>query len=675
MLLVEIASYYLAVQLVTLLVLPLTCVVCRRLPDSGYTLTKAMGVLTIGLVYWLGWSYGAWSANRHGLLLSVLAWAVIGVALVANKQKLSQSLGRLVARERWPIIIVTEVVFLAVYLGWLWVRGHAPAVAHTEQPADLMLLNALWYSRHYPPLDPWLSGMPISYYYLGYWFMDTLGWLAVQSPLITYNLGQACWYAMLWVGALGLGYNLVLLSFPDRILKGLTGGLLTAASVAFLSNVRAAYDAVVDHHAALWWWPASRVLHDADSTGRLIDLITEFPFFSYYLGDNHPHTLAMPFLLLVLGLSLNLFMDLRCSKLDLFSSFIARWRLLFCLIFSTAALIAINPWDYPLAVALAVGAYFLAVPSVKQAVKSGLFVLLLVGAGILIAWPYIATAQSQVLGLAWNTFRLASVKGFFLVFGFFFPGVLLFILLWWKNRVTMPSPSQPFVALLLVLAVLIVVGTQLFYINDFFHSRMNTIFKFYYQVWLLLAIVSAYGIVSTRIKILRWLALLIMVGATIYPVRALAELARSSWRGMNVLAAMAAADPDRYAMVKWVRSNIGQRTIVLEAPGTSYHEDNNAVSIFTGRPTLLGWQGHELQWRGLTYSQISVARLAALFSIYHPDDPETLKNTLKSWQINYVVVGPQERRQYLFAEREVKIFAKVMTPIYSNQTFTVWHRK
>ena len=37
------------------------------------------------------------------------------------------------------------------------------------------------------------------------------------------------------------------------------------------------------------------------------EIIDEFPFFSYLLGDLHPHVLAMPFDLLAVGVALNLF--------------------------------------------------------------------------------------------------------------------------------------------------------------------------------------------------------------------------------------------------------------------------------------------------------------------------------------------------------------------------------
>ena len=56
-----------------------------------------------------------------------------------------------------------------------------------------------------------------------------------------------------------------------------------------------------------WWWRSSRVLQDLDLANNHIEVIDEFPAFSYILGDNHPHVMAMPFAVLVVGIALNIF--------------------------------------------------------------------------------------------------------------------------------------------------------------------------------------------------------------------------------------------------------------------------------------------------------------------------------------------------------------------------------
>lgn len=75
---------------------------------------------------------------------------------------------------------------------------------------DLMFMNSIVSSPTYPPMDAWLGGYPIPYYYFGYWMLTTLGLLSGQPPAIAYNLGQACWYGLLLSGsAFGVGYNLL----------------------------------------------------------------------------------------------------------------------------------------------------------------------------------------------------------------------------------------------------------------------------------------------------------------------------------------------------------------------------------------------------------------------------------------------------------------------------------
>jgi YYY domain-containing protein len=109
-----------------------------------------------------------------------------------------------------------------------------------------------------------------------------------------------------------------------------------------------------------WWWRASRVVQDFDLVGAPQEVIDEFPFFSFLLGDLHPHVLSLPFNMLGIGVTLNLFLGgwrgivkfrdyrLHTTPRDFFFAALVLGGLAF-----------LNTWDILPAAALMVGAYVL----------------------------------------------------------------------------------------------------------------------------------------------------------------------------------------------------------------------------------------------------------------------------------------------------------------------------
>ncbi len=55
------------------------------------------------------------------------------------------------------------------------------------------------------------------------------------------------------------------------------------------------------------------------------------------------------------------------------------------------------------------------------------------------------------------------------------------------------SPETGFALLLVLFGGLLVTGPEFFFLRDQFGNRMNTIFKFYYQAWLMWGVVAAFG--------------------------------------------------------------------------------------------------------------------------------------------------------------------------------------
>ena len=55
-----------------------------------------------------------------------------------------------------------------------------------------------------------------------------------------------------------------------------------------------------------WWWGRATRVIDTTEDGKSLDYtITEFPFFSFTLGDLHPHVMSLPFFLIAATLIFN----------------------------------------------------------------------------------------------------------------------------------------------------------------------------------------------------------------------------------------------------------------------------------------------------------------------------------------------------------------------------------
>jgi len=91
-----------------------------------------------------------------------------------------------------------------------------------------------------------------------------------------------------------------------------------------------------------------------------MEVISEFPFFSFLLGDNHPHVLALPFVLLALALALSFWL----RPLDEDAPGGSRWHAWLCQVGLPApwelllwglllgGLGFLNTWDYPIYLAI-----------------------------------------------------------------------------------------------------------------------------------------------------------------------------------------------------------------------------------------------------------------------------------------------------------------------------------
>ena len=68
------------------------------------------------------------------------------------------------------------------------------------------------------------------------------------------------------------------------------------------------------------------------------------------------------------------------------------------------------------------------------------------------------------------------------------------------------------------------------------------------------------------------------------------------------------------------------------------------VASSTGRPTILGWEGHERQWRSADTD--FAKRQQDVRTIYATQSAGEAAALLDAYDVAYVVVGPRERAVY-----------------------------
>lgn len=347
--------WWLALVMMGTAVVPLTFMLFNKLADRGYAFTKMVGLLLVSYLFWIMGSLGFVGNNLGGIVLALLV--VAGLSAWAFTRQRAQLTVWL--RENVAYIGLVELLFLVMFVLWAFARAQHPEIANTEKPMEFAFLNAAVRTPTFPPIDPWLSGFAISYYYFGYVMMSVVTRLAAVPTAVGFNLALVWVVAATAVGSFGLVYNLIASRGREAWRTAVLFGFVAAFAIPLAGNqqitmeVLYANDALPDDFwrwldvrdindppssgtemtpryttSAWWWWRASRPINEYTIGGTQSGLepIVEFPAFSFILGDIHPHVLALPFALLSLALALVWFLESRALDLSDFRLTIGNLR-------------------------------------------------------------------------------------------------------------------------------------------------------------------------------------------------------------------------------------------------------------------------------------------------------------------------------------------------------------
>ncbi len=422
---------------------PIAYRLLHRLPDRGYGLSRAAGILAAGYLLWLGASVRMLRNDLGGALAAVVVLLALGAWAGSGKWG---EIGRWVSK-RWRSVLAWELLFLMAFGWWAFVRANNPEIAWTEKPMELAFLNSALRSSSFPPADPWLSGYGISYYYFGYVLLAFVARLTGVNGGVAFNLGNALWFALTACGTYSVLYNLL----ASREGKPRLGApLLGPLFVLISGNLEGIFEVAHARHlfwqtqadgtltSAFWawlglpdlasppttpvswipsrfwmWFQASRVVNDVGLAGRVTSAspISEFPYFSFLLADNHPHLLALPFVLIAISVCLNVFLAGRREDFRLSSISVSRRTINRLGLVALAGLLLYLGMRIGAAVSQGAPAGEILVLAVKSSLLAALGLGMLAGFGLLVmgAIPSFLPAQEFWLS-AWVFGSLAFLN-------------------------------------------------------------------------------------------------------------------------------------------------------------------------------------------------------------------------------------------------------------------------
>jgi uncharacterized membrane protein len=127
-----------------------------------------------------------------------------------------------------------------------------------------------------------------------------------------------------------------------------------------------------------------------------------------------------------------------------------------------------------------------------------------------------------------------------------------------------------------------------------------------------------------------------------------------------------------YQAIRWLQDNIVGTPVILEAQ-TGLYKWGSRVSIYTGLPTVLGWDWHEKQQR-VTMGDRVDERLRDVKTIYESPRMDQVLPLLKKYDVSYIYVGPLERAYYPAAglKKLEETPLDILKPVYEANQVTIY---
>ena len=226
-----------------------------------------------------------------------------------------------------------------------------------------------------------------------------------------------------------------------------------------------------------------------------------------------------------------------------------------------------------------------------------------------------------------------------------------------------------FLLFLIGTAILLTLAVELVYVPGDI-GRMNTVFKFYLQAWILFAACAGVCLVWVLQSMRYWknslatpwqlIFFILVISAALFTLLGTTDKIRDRMAtdAPNTLDGMAYMPYayfydmgvnmpliEDYAGILWMQENIKGSPVILEGQAYEYRWGNR-YTIYTGLPGVVGWNWHQRQQRAVLRSPVVELRVAAVNNFYTTSDLEYVEDFLDEHAIEYIVLGQLERAFY-----------------------------
>lgn len=638
---------------------PIVAYAFPNLRDRGASVCRIFGLCLISALAWWPAALEILSFDRSLLLATLLVCGTSALLVGIHTDHFA-----FLARRIWKRVLWNELLCWSVFAFFLILRLHQPDLWHPwaggEKPMDFAYLSATAQSSYFPPANPWLSGAFINYYYYGFVLMASLIRMTGIPPDLAYNLALPSCAFFIAGGTLALT-RAFFPWFRSRLgwIGWRRGSLLALFLTLFAGNLGQLREYLrpgFPGHPRDVYWNASRVIQVPEGA---VSPITEFPYFSLLYGDLHAHLMAVPVAMLCLLAAWQLYRRFHPT------------RVLLCG-FLLGTVWIINAWDLPIQALIFLFACFagclhLSRPPLPRFLWSrlGWAALGLLTARLAYAPFHASNTAYPATFNFWNGPR-SSLLDLFLAHGLFFIPLVAGGGYLHKHRLLRFAPRRArLLPALLVVGSLITIVLLEFFALEGDAGRMNSVFKFYFQLWWILAPLTALIIIAAfrpgpepRTWLFPGLCILLLTLSALYPLTAtpakvrdrfwstptptldgLAYMDQGIW--YSPLKEPIALSHDR-AGIDWLRRHARPGDVIMEAHRPGY-QWGGRMAWHTGLPAVLGWSWHMQQQRPWPDGAREIhQREHDIQRFYHTADPALADR----YQVRYIIVGELERITY-----------------------------